>query len=154
MHTLYTYGYLGGTLADLHHYADAGVLILDIRYSPTSRNPLWRKYHLIRELGESYRWNQDLGNVNYKTRKPPFEMADMEAGLDALEPLLRQQPVLILCACRDWHACHRELVAEAAQARWPELVVRHLAPGEALDEASASADQPASNRQGDEQASL
>lgn len=137
MHTLYTYGYLGGNLADLHQYAAAGVLILDVRYNPTSRNPLWRKYHLLRELGESYRWNQDLGNVNYKTRKPPFEMADMASGLDALEPLLQEQPVLILCACRDWNACHRELVADAAQARWPELTVHHLTPGEALDGGTA-----------------
>ncbi len=132
MNTLYTYGYRGGSLADLREYAAAGILILDTRHNPTSPNPLWRRHALSRELGESYRWEKSLGNSNYKTRVPPFEIPELEQGLDTLHELLQASPVLLLCGCPEWRECHRRNISEAARERWPDLPVRHLIPGEGL----------------------
>jgi uncharacterized protein (DUF488 family) len=129
---LYTYGYLAGALADLERYAAEGALILDIRINPTSRNPLYRQGHLKRVLGEAYHWCPELGNPNYKSGGPPA-LADETAGMAALETLADRQPVVMLCACRDWRECHRRLAAEAFVARHPEAEVRHLALDEKLE---------------------
>jgi hypothetical protein len=131
MHPLFTFGYLAGTPADLERWAAEGALILDIRINPTSRNPLWRQPALQRRLGEAYRWCPELGNPNYRSGGAPA-LADEAAGMAVLERLVEEQPVVLLCACRDWHVCHRRLAAEAFQTRHPEAEVVHLEPEEPL----------------------
>ena len=128
---LYTYGYLSSTLPELQQIAAAGALILDIRINPTSRNPVWRQGHLRKVLGEAYDWCPDLGNPNYKTGGP-MALANEEAGMAVLEPLVIRGPVVMLCACRDWRQCHRRLAAEAFFQRHPDTQVVHLQPGESL----------------------
>lgn len=134
LHGLYSYGYLGAALDDLRGYAAAGALILDVRYAPTSRNPVWRRAHLRRELGRRYDWCRDLGNESYRSGEA-IRIADLDAGLRRLESCLSEGPVVLLCACADWRACHRRTVAEAAAAVFPGLRIVHLAPGEPLAEA-------------------
>jgi hypothetical protein len=131
-HTLYTYGYLAGTPEELVSHAEAGVLVLDIRINPTSRNPVWRQGHLRKLLANRYAWCPELGNPNYKSKLPPT-LADVDAGMKTLRPLLQETPVVMLCACRDWHTCHRRLAAEAWQELAPDWPVVHLEPGDTVD---------------------
>lgn len=134
---LYTYGYQGGSLEDLRHYIAAGALILDTRLVPTSPNPLWRRASLERALGERYRWCKALGNVHFRSGGP-VQLLDPEAGLMLLAGLIRESPVILLCACRAWQSCHRRVVAELAQDALPGLQVTHLAPGGPLLELEQS----------------
>jgi hypothetical protein len=128
---LYTYGYQGGSREDLLNYAAAGALILDTRLAPTSPNPLWRRAALKRALGDRYRWCKALGNVHFRSGGP-VQLHDPESGLQLLDGLIRQSPVVLLCACRAWQNCHRRVAAELAQEAFPGLLVIHLTPDEPL----------------------
>lgn len=129
--TLYTYGYLGGSLEDLCRWAGVGAVILDTRLVPTSRNPLFRRGHLQRVIGSSYVSEQALGNINFKTGGP-IVLKDWDTGWATLQQLLDSGPVILLCACRDAAVCHRSTVAAMAQEERPELRVVHLSPGDEL----------------------
>ena len=131
MKRLYTYGYTGGTIDDLQEYIAAGAFILDIRYSPNGRNPIWRKEHLEAVLGAEYVWVHRLGNRAYRSGGP-IRIVDLEGGLAILQDFLAESPVVLLCACPDVDSCHRALVAREAAKRLPLLEIRHLAPGEGL----------------------
>lgn len=128
---LYSYGYQGGSPQDLQHYASAGALILDTRLAPTSPNPLWRRASLERLLGDRYQWCKALGNVNFRSGGP-VQLHDPETGLELLGQWIGLSPVVLLCACRDWRACHRRVVAELAQEQFAGLRVVHLGPGDPL----------------------
>lgn len=129
---LFTYGYTGGSLQDLLRYAAEGALILDIRYSPGSRVPAWRKELLQAALGDRYEWCQALGNENY--RGGPIKIANPQYGFRILrERLSTSYPVILLCACGDWHFCHRRTVTEMAVSSIPGVTVRHLSLGDSLD---------------------
>lgn len=132
MKTLYTFGYLSGSIADLERWAGQGGLILDIRINPTSRNPAFRQGHLRRVLGGAYDWLPELGNPNYRSGGPPA-LAEEEAGMASLERITEKHPkTVLLCACRDWRECHRWLAAEAFQKRHPDWEVVHLEPEQPL----------------------
>lgn len=131
--TLYTYGYSGGgSLDDLGGYTAAGAVILDIRFSPNSRVPIWRKEHLEAVLRDEYRWVPALGNRDYRS-PGSIRIADLSAGLAIVDRYHDEgTPVVLLCACRDWQSCHRATVAEAIRRTTPGLTVRHLAHGETI----------------------
>lgn len=132
MNLLATYGYTGGTVADLQAYRAAGAWIADVRYSPRSRVVQWRGEELANVLGARYvQLGFLLGNRNYRSGGP-IQIVDLENGLPILRDLLKARPVVLLCACEHAAGCHRKVIADAAVARWPELVVRHLKPGERL----------------------
>ena len=64
---LYTVGYATWTLEQLtRQIGELGAMLLDIRYSPNSRQPQWRKRNLVAHLGDAYVHVQSLGNVNDK----------------------------------------------------------------------------------------
>lgn len=113
---LYTWGYTGSTPEDLTRYAEAlDALVLDIRYSPTSRVPRWQRQALAALLGSRYHWLQAFGNVNYKSGGP-LRLADPDAGLKWLNDYMSSgafpwQTVILLCACEDWWQCHRSLTS-------------------------------------------
>lgn len=130
---LFTYGYLGGSLADLRAYVAAGATILDTRLVPQSRVPYFRRSLLERELGR-YVWQPALGNLNYKVRGGPIELANWPAGWITLRHLLDRGPTVLLCACREARTCHRSTIATLAQIERPELQVIHLAPGDRFPE--------------------
>lgn len=125
MTTIYTFGYLGRTpeeLARAAHEHDA--VVVDTRYNPTSRLAVWRQGALTRLLGADYLVVRDLGNVNYRVGTP-IVIAAPEQGLPIVEALLADQPVILLCACRDGATCHRTVVAQMLAERTGAPIV-HL----------------------------
>jgi uncharacterized protein (DUF488 family) len=126
----YTLGYLDHcTPADLAGYLvlfDA--LLVDIRLTPYSQNPLWRQEALRRRLGADYHYCHALGNRNYKQSGAPIVLFAPAEGLRQLRPILAVRPVILLCACREWEQCHRRVAAEYL-AGVLDLEVEHL-PGD------------------------
>jgi uncharacterized protein (DUF488 family) len=111
MNTIYTIGYSGlkpdRLLAAAENY---NLLVVDVRYSPRSRQPEWSRKRLQELLGARYLHVPAFGNINYKG-DGPIQLADPEAGKAVVVERLAQQPVLLLCACKDWQTCHRLAVA-------------------------------------------
>lgn len=126
-HTLYTAGYTGLRPNDLLRAAEAlGALVADTRIAPASRNPLWRQKQLQGSLGSRYVHIGALGNRNFKGGYGDgIVIADMKSGAAQLDALLQRQPVIILCACADYRACHRKTVADFMAERYGVGVV-HL----------------------------
>lgn len=118
MITLYTYGYLGATPADLKAYIDElDAYLIDIRYSPRSRAPQWRRDALQRLAGVTehgrprYCHIGAFGNVNY-AGDGPIEISSPIVGLQEIAPYRAARPVILLCGCPDWRSCHRRTVAD------------------------------------------
>jgi uncharacterized protein (DUF488 family) len=117
MHQLYTFGYSGRLPHELRALVDhLDAIVVDIRFSPRSRNPHWTAGRLTSLLGERYRHLAVLGNRNYKGG--PIEFVDLEEGVVKVGELLREQPVILLCVCADVERCHRLPAAEAIATRY------------------------------------
>lgn len=129
--TIYTWGYQGGTAADLRQYLTAtGALLADIRFSPNSRQPEWTRETLVQRHGDAYRWIPALGNVNYRTGGL-IQLKDVAGGLAVLRPVLAApkgaRPILLMCGCWDVQTCHRRDAAAYLSAAL-DAPVEHL-PG-------------------------
>jgi hypothetical protein len=139
----------------LRTLTEAGVrLLIDIRHSPCSSQldpkshygpRLWHlqaggggiEESLLRQ-GIEYRWLVEVGNpqINdkgFRVLKEHLASDDerwpVNCGLKVLEVLLRAAgPCALLCACADWRKCHRTLIAEAAQRKFPSVTldISHL----------------------------
>lgn len=111
---LYDLGYIGCKLPDLKAAVEAtGATLLDIRFSPYSRNPIWNKNNLVEVFGEQYVHCRSLGNENYKM--PGMEnvkFVDLLKGIFFLCGLLQKSPVIVMCACIDVNQCHRLLAVK------------------------------------------
>ncbi len=126
-YSLYTLGYTGLKPDEILRAADAlGAIIADIRIAPRSRHAMWNKSKLAAAWGERYVHIPELGNRNYKGEFGEGVMlVDAEAGGAQVNRLLEAQPVILMCACEDWHTCHRRSAAELIQAR-TGVEVAHL----------------------------
>lgn len=123
MPALYTVGYSGRLPHDLQALAEhLDAVVVDIRFSPSSRSPDWTAGRLQKRLGERYRHLPALGNRNYQGG--PLEFVDLEAGVVKVGQLLSQRSVILLCGCADVQRCHRLPVAEAIATRYG-LSVKH-----------------------------
>jgi site-specific DNA recombinase len=123
---IYTWGYGARRPSDLVRYVELyGATVVDVRYSPASRNPSWAGKR-VRELvgANRYLHVRALGNTNYNN-DGPIVLADAEAGIEQVRPLLERGPVILMCACHDHRGCHRSTVAEALSAALGALV-EHL----------------------------
>jgi uncharacterized protein (DUF488 family) len=106
---VYTMGYgVPGAMVTLEKFIANGGMVFDIRFSPSSANPMWRRESLEARFGNAYRHIRAWGNKNY--RAGPIELVDFGAGLRILEAT--RVPVVIMCVCRDATQCHRAVVAE------------------------------------------
>lgn len=108
MNTLYTYGYQMGASAEVLAQAMAAqnITVADVRMNPVSRNAAWNKKRLQTLLGNHYVHVSALGNRNYKNGGE-IELAAPAAGLATVSDLMQATHVLLLCACKDVHSCHR-----------------------------------------------
>lgn len=111
---IYTIGYTGRKPEEIKQAVrERGAVLLDIRFSPRSRVPQWTKKRLTELLGERYKHVKALGNINYKGG--PIELVDFEAGKAIIDGF--EVPVVLMCACKDQHRCHRTTVAQMLQAQ-------------------------------------
>jgi len=126
MKTIYTFGYGGATPDDLMtHVKERRAIVVDVRYSPRSRNPDWSRKRLTERFGGRYMHVKTLGNKNFKGG--PIKLHDPESAVEELAPILEKVNVILICVCKDVDKCHRKDAAEVlAEALGAEIV--HL-PG-------------------------
>ena len=107
------------------------VLIIDIRYYPSSRwRPEWSRKRLMERFASNYCHIRELGNVNYRFPKLPIKLLDADFGISRIVSLLREgRDVCLLCACSDWRKCHRRVVAELLQNEIVGIQAVHFSPG-------------------------
>lgn len=126
MHTLYTLGYAGVDSAKLAEFInEKGWRVFDTRFNPRSRQPQWN-WGKLNEAMKKYEHVAALGNVNYKNGGE-IKLVDEALGVDAIKKALLQEPVVLLCGCKDLHTCHRSYIAERAREQLGCEVI-HLTP--------------------------
>jgi hypothetical protein len=131
--TLYTFGYLSARAERIFQELIAvRTPIVDIRFSPDSRNPHWKQDAIAARPGIIYHHIQELGNELYKQAltgqftEPHIQIADIDTGLTRLEAILQEHKrAAIFCACSSKTKCHRLTVATEAQARLSVQII-HL----------------------------
>lgn len=120
---LYTFGYLHSSAERTFSELIAlRVPIIDVRYSAASHNWRYTGDAIGRRNGIVYAHISELGNTRYienlngDFREPVVEIANLEAGLDALYTILMQhRQAAIFCACSSVEHCHRRLLAQEAR---------------------------------------
>lgn len=128
MHICYTAGYQGLEIGALAKKAEAlKALVIDVRMSPSARDPQWRKDAMVAVLGRTYRHAVEFGNVNF--RGGPIQLKDPNRGLSKIGPILYEQPVILLCACWNVSICHRRVVANLISGEYGCEIV-HLGKGD------------------------
>ena len=127
LNTLYTLGYTGAKPDSILKFLIAhNAMLVDTRYAPFSRAPIWQKRALMDFMKDRYVHMVELGNKNYKGQLGEGIMiADMDRGTLDLLKILKKQPAVLLCACPDYHTCHRTTVADEMADRYSVNVV-HL----------------------------
>jgi uncharacterized protein (DUF488 family) len=125
---LYTVGYATWTLDALTRQIEGlHALLLDIRYSPNSRQPQWRRRALAAHFGERYVHVQALGNVNY--RGGEMLISDYDAGKPLVQSFLAAgRNVILMCACARVAQCHRHSVAHRLEEDLGLGPTEHLQP--------------------------
>lgn len=131
-HPLFTYGYQHGRPSDLESFINDGALIVDIRFSPFSKNPMWSKAALAARFGSSYRHLRDLGNPNYRSPESGIALYRPEVGIPCLVDMLADRPCVLLCVCPQVYECHRLSVCNLAKDAVPGLSVWHVSPRETI----------------------
>ena len=111
----YTLGYTGKQPEEIKQIAEElDAIIVDARYSVSSRVPHWEGVALKTLLGSRYIWLNSLGNCNYqKQYGEGIMITDFQKGKSELEKLTK--PFILLCACEKYQTCHRRKVTEMLQ---------------------------------------
>jgi uncharacterized protein (DUF488 family) len=133
MKTLYTFGYLSAKAERMiNEFIAVKTPLVDIRFSPTSRNWRYTQGFLQTRPGVIYVHIVELGNELYKqalsgdSQEPHIKLHNPETGLIRLEEVLRAHGrAAIFCACTSKKKCHRTVVAELAKERFGVNIV-HL----------------------------
>lgn len=111
MNKVYCIGY-GGMKAERLARIVGGLdaVLVDIRFRAASRLPDWNKSALTKRFGDNYVHLSQFGNAAYKTGG--MQIADYNAGRQRLGVILEtlNKPVVLLCACKEPHDCHRTVV--------------------------------------------
>jgi uncharacterized protein (DUF488 family) len=117
MKQLYDVGYQG-VARDLLFAAlkKLGAVLVDVRYSPRSRDANWDGKALTELLKDSYVHIQELGNKNYKGNT--IELASPEAGVLMLYQILHERPAIMMCACGNRGWCHRTVAAKWFESKY------------------------------------
>ena len=133
---LFTIGYGGATVDRLVAALKAENIftLVDVRTYPRTRIPGFGKAQLQERLPLShieYIHVKELGAANWNDSRPGARadlLNDENKGLQILAEILEQGPVAIMCAEKDYRACHRNYIAERLKAESPDVRVRHLVP--------------------------
>ena len=110
MNPVYSFGYTGRQLSTLQEsIGKSNALLLDIRFSPRSRVPMWNRRNLEMTFGDRYLWVGNLlGNSMYRTNS--IAIVDMARGLELISRIAAKQPVALMCVCASPIGCHRSTI--------------------------------------------
>lgn len=112
MNRVYTLGYGWRTREEVDALLKAHEAVLaDIRFSPRSRRPEWNKGQLEAFFGNRYFPLAGFGNSNYKG-SGGIVLADPDEAFVQLQDRLIHSSVVMMCACREYHSCHRKTVSD------------------------------------------
>ena len=93
-----------------------GWLLVDIRHAPVSTWPDWTQRALLQRYGPAYLHLPALGNLHYRDHRLPIVLADAPTGIrSVMRSVDDGRHCLLLCACKDYRACHRAVVARLLQ---------------------------------------
>ena len=108
---IYTAGYRNFSFYEFRDLVvQSNFFIVDVRYRPWSRIPFWTKDHLSISFTK-YAHIPEFGNRYYNS-KDKIEVVDLVTGFEKIDYFMGNEPILLLCACEDYEACHRKIVAE------------------------------------------
>jgi uncharacterized protein (DUF488 family) len=137
--TLYTFGY--GKLKgpdDLAALIDGERIdvVLDVRYVPTGRNPLWRPGLVAETIHKGgipeYIHVKALGNPDFRSGLPATRVFNEEEGMGLLMDVLASgRNAALMCVCADTPHCHRRLIVAKARQLRPDLRLVELEVGKA-----------------------
>jgi hypothetical protein len=105
---IYTTGYAEKNidrLPALLEHLDA--VLIDIRFSPYSKDLVWTKNYLSLLLKRRYRHIPQLGNRAFRDGK--IQIQNLELGIRLLSDL--EGDAVLLCACGNLSECHRLVVS-------------------------------------------
>jgi uncharacterized protein (DUF488 family) len=110
----YTTGYTDKNVADLPELLEnLDAVLVDIRFSPNSRQIVWTKNYLSLLLKRRYKHIPQLGNRAYKEGK--IQIQNLELGIRLITSM--DYNVVLLCACKNLRECHRFVVMNELQKR-------------------------------------
>jgi len=120
---IYSFGYGGKKPEDVVKLVDrTGALLLDVRLSPNSRNPMWNGSSIKNLLGDRYIHARGFGNENYKGG--PVKLHDPEMELMCVQGAFTQGvSIILMCVCKSHARCHRKDVAEFIHERTGKEIV-------------------------------
>jgi len=102
----------------------ANSIVVDVRISPGRPFIPFNSSRLRDLLGDGYLWVRDLGNLNYRSYDEPKKIADLESGItQVLAQIEAGRTPILMCACGDFHECHRRDVALALLERLPDAAI-------------------------------
>lgn len=116
---VYTMGYTGMKMEAIREFVMANdLIVIDTRFSPFSRAPMWTKRGFQEGLGVHYVHLKQFGNRNYREAgMENVQINDMEGGIAVLESIMDDldspSGIVLMCACPEHAGCHRTLVAKA-----------------------------------------
>lgn len=104
---IYTTGYTEKDVADLPNLLESlDAILVDIRFSPNSRQLVWTKDYLSLLLKRRYRHIPQLGNRAFREGK--IQIQNLELGIRLLSDF--EYNAVLLCACKNLRECHRFVV--------------------------------------------
>lgn len=107
MNKIYTAGYTATKPHNLLLTAQRlNAVIVDVRISPNSRVPHWRKAALQQLLGDRYTHVPEYGNTAYRSTGR-IELKDPPTAAAKIGRILATHNVILLCACQHVETCHR-----------------------------------------------
>ena len=93
-----------------------GWLLIDIRHAPVSTWLDWTQRALLQRYGPAYVHLPALGNLHARDHRLPIVLADAPTGIRSVVRTVDDgRRCLLLCACKDYRTCHREIVARLLQ---------------------------------------
>jgi uncharacterized protein (DUF488 family) len=110
MTDVYTFGYAGHDASALHAVVtELDAVLLDIRWTPYSKQPGWTGNELAERFAMRYLHVPAFGNVEHASGT--IRLSAPSEGIATVFDCLTVGPVVLMCACRQFDRCHRSHVA-------------------------------------------
>ena len=115
---IFTTGYTDKNVADLPDLLEnLDAILIDIRFSPSSKEIIWTKDYLSLMLRRRYQHIPQLGNRADKEGK--IQIQNLELGIRLITNL--DYNALLLCACKNLTECHRLVIINELLKRGVEV---------------------------------